>query len=107
MTCDQDHESETITVEADNDESALEEMTGKMKAHLAENHSDKNMSDDETREYIKANWTKEDSGSEAEGSDDDEDDDEDDDMEDSDDDDDSGDDSSDNGSDENNGEMKM
>lgn len=58
--CDMDHEKETITVEADNDDAAMEMMMAKVKSHLGEKHSDMaEMSDDDMKAQIMGGWKKE------------------------------------------------
>ena len=58
--CDMGHEKEVMEVEADSDEMAMDMMLEKVKAHLAEEHSDMaEMTDDEMKEKIMGGWKKE------------------------------------------------
>lgn len=58
--CSQGHEPMTMTVEAENDDEAMEQMMGQAKAHLGEHHPDMaNMSDDEVKNMIMQGWKKE------------------------------------------------
>ncbi|HSW37561.1 MAG TPA: hypothetical protein VLG37_04320 [Candidatus Saccharimonadales bacterium] len=52
------HEPQTMTVEAMDDDEAMEKMMAMQKAHLAEKHSDMPMTDDQVREHIMSHWTK-------------------------------------------------
>lgn len=61
MVCDTDHdEPMTLTVEADNDDEAMDMMMEEVKAHLGEMHEDMaDKSDEELKEMILGKWKKE------------------------------------------------
>jgi hypothetical protein len=58
MMCGDGHDEEKIEVMADDDDSAMAMMMDKMKGHLMEKHSDKQMTDQEVMEHIKTHWQK-------------------------------------------------
>jgi hypothetical protein len=59
FTCDEGHEPETMTVEADNDDQAMAAMMEKAEAHATEKHPEMaNMTDDQRMQHIKDRWTK-------------------------------------------------
>ncbi len=59
MTCDMDHGPMTMSVTAESDDMAMEEMMSKVRPHLAEMHQDMNMDDSGLMEMIKGKWHKE------------------------------------------------
>ena len=60
FTCSQGHEPMTFTVEADNDDEALQKIIGQAGPHVAEVHPDMaNASPEEMKNMITSSWTKE------------------------------------------------
>ena len=57
MVCADGHEPETLTVDAENEEKAMEMMMEKAKMHFAEKHPGMNMSDEDLMNHIKTTWT--------------------------------------------------
>ena len=58
LMCDQGHDAETMTVEAMNDDEAMEMMMAKCKDHFMAKHPDMNMTDDQVKDHIMSHWTK-------------------------------------------------
>jgi hypothetical protein len=60
LTCDQGHAAEKFTVEAENEEEAVEKMMKATASHGAEKHLEtKDMSEKEAKEWTKRQLTKE------------------------------------------------
>jgi len=60
FTCDQGHEPESFTVEAEDDEEAVQKLMEQSQGHVAEKHPEMaNASPEEARQMIMSNWTKE------------------------------------------------
>ncbi len=64
-TCDNNHEAETLTVEAENDDEAMEKMMTAVKEHLASKHEGMEMTDEEMKADIMSSWTKSEGGEAA------------------------------------------
>ena len=61
FTCDQGHEPESFTVEAEDDEEAVQKLMEQSQGHVAEKHTEMaSASPEEARQMIMSNWTKED-----------------------------------------------
>jgi hypothetical protein len=59
FTCDEGHEPETMTAEADNDDDAMAVIMEKAEAHAGEKHPEMaGMTDQERMDHIKQRWTK-------------------------------------------------
>lgn len=59
FTCSQGHEPVTFTVEAENDDEALQKIMGQSQPHIASAHPEMaNMPEDEAKNIITSNWTK-------------------------------------------------
>lgn len=59
FTCSQGHEPVTFTVEAENDDEALQKIMEQAQPHIAEAHPEMaNMPEDQAKSMITSNWTK-------------------------------------------------
>lgn len=58
LTCDEGHEPETFTVEAENDEEAMALMMAKSKGHADIKHPEMLMTEEEVKAFISSHWTK-------------------------------------------------
>ncbi len=59
-TCEQGHEPKSFTVEAENDDEAVEKLMEETKGHVDEDHKDmEDMSPEEAKKMITSSWKKE------------------------------------------------